>query len=117
MAENISAPVGTSGQNRRSDVEIIQRLLMRNGVNPGRIDGICGQNTIRAIIDFQSRFLSRPDGRVDPNGKTLRYLNEGSQQMPGQKNPVSPNPTQIMTDRTSAKTVERINQSRLSICI
>jgi len=115
MAENISAPVGTSGQNRRSDVEIIQRLLMRNGVNPGRIDGICGQNTIRAIIDFQSRFLSRPDGRVDPNGKTLRYLNEGSQQMPGQKNPVSPNPTQIMTARVPKPSRELINQGLVSV--
>ncbi len=118
MPEHIFSSVGTAGQNHRSDVEIVQRLLTRNGLNPGRVDGLCGPNTIRAIIDFQSRFLSRPDGRVDPNGKTLRYLNEGGQQTTGPERLVagaSTNLTQTMTARVPKPSRELINQGLISV--
>ncbi len=83
MAEYISASVGTSGQNRHTDVLIVQRLLVRNGVDPGAIDGCCRPQTVRAIIEFQSRYVAHPDGCVDPNGATLRYLNNpGTPVMP-----------------------------------
>jgi peptidoglycan hydrolase-like protein with peptidoglycan-binding domain len=37
-------------------------------------DGICGPATVAAIRKFQSSFMSRPDGRVDPDGATIRRL-------------------------------------------
>jgi putative chitinase len=42
-------------------------------------DGRCGDTTIAAIRDFQSRVLAafQPDGRVDPGGRTMSILREG----------------------------------------
>jgi putative chitinase len=42
-------------------------------------DGRIGTNTINAIKEFQSRVvkMNKPDGRVDPNGKTLKLLKKG----------------------------------------
>src|SRR5450631_4036914 len=66
--------------NTRPDVTIVQRLLGK--VTPplsirvqetGSMDG----NTLHAIREFQSRFMSNPDSRVDPDGRTLWHLNEG----------------------------------------
>lgn len=39
-------------------------------------DGLIGRSTINAIKDFQKKSvgINNPDGRVDPNGKTFRYL-------------------------------------------
>lgn len=74
MSLQIVASVGAAGRNRRADVEIVQHLLIQNGMNPGPVDGICGLRTTRAILDFQAGFLARPDGRVDPNGTTWRHL-------------------------------------------
>ena len=70
----ISASVGAAGQNRRFDVEAVQRLLMRHGMNPGPVDGRCGPRTVGAILSFQAGFLARPDGRVDPGGATWHHL-------------------------------------------
>lgn len=93
---NIFAPVGPwedpvvtrSNGNRQSDVETIQRLLTtafqnqdNAGFNPGVVDGKINRvasrsATLRAIKNFQQEFMSRPDSRVDPNGGTLRRLNQ-----------------------------------------
>jgi hypothetical protein len=42
-----------------------------------RIDGDCGPLTAAVIEEVQRRFVgfSRPDGRIDPHGPTLRVLN------------------------------------------
>lgn len=72
----ISASVGDGGKNRPKDVERVQQLLADAGVSPGAIDGKIGRKTIAAIVEFQRRFLSRPDGRVDPGGRTWRELLE-----------------------------------------
>jgi hypothetical protein len=39
----------------------------------GSVDDV----TIRAIREFQTRFMAKPDGRVDPDGRTLWHLNDG----------------------------------------
>lgn len=78
----ISASVGKGGRNLAADVSTVQRLLAKSGLNPGPVDGICGKRTITAIIAFQGRFLVQPDGRVDPNGQTLRRLNKSSAKVP-----------------------------------
>ncbi len=72
---HLQASVGAYGANRRADVRIVQRLLVAHHVSPGPIDGLCGRLTMGAILHFQRSFMARPDGRVDPNGPTLRHLN------------------------------------------
>jgi hypothetical protein len=80
MAEiNITGSVGAKpARNLPTDVQNIQSLL--KSVNPplsktviptGQID----KGTLDAILEYQSRFTKKPDGRVDPNGPTLMRLN------------------------------------------
>ncbi len=79
MALTISASVGRGGKNRSPDVRKIQRLL--NAVFPsGSIanTGSCDAKTVQRIKRFQRRFMSSPDGRVDPGGGTLRRLNRAA---------------------------------------
>jgi len=77
----IWASVGRNGVNRRTDVLMVQQLI-NNHLPPQvrllRIDGLCGPLTIAAIEEIQRCYLymSLPDGRMDPNGRTLRALNE-----------------------------------------
>ena len=73
-AQCIRGSVGRGGKNEHDDVELVQQLLADNGLDPGAIDGVVGPRTIAAIERFQSAFLARPDGRVDPDGRTFRQL-------------------------------------------
>ena len=84
---SIGQSVGRGGANARRDVSIIQALLNANinRIGPRAqlpVSGQCGGPTISAIEAFQRRVvgMNRPDGRVDPNGGTLRKLNEGAPQ-------------------------------------
>jgi hypothetical protein len=84
----ISAPVGERGRlpsfqamNRPEDVRTIQRLLNGHAAaislgRPLAETGTCDRNLIGAIQHFQADVvgLRQPDGRVDPNGQTLRAL-------------------------------------------
>jgi len=115
MTTHLSGSVGTAGQNRRSDVETVQRLLTKHGVNPGRIDGQCGPVTIRAIIEFQARFTSHPDGRVDSGGKTLIKLNEASTQRQSQPPNLSIGANQTLTARVPRPTRDRINKGLIAV--
>lgn len=85
----IGASVGRNGINRRPDVETVQLLLNRHitslaPLRPLVVDGRIGPNTIRAIEEFQSRIGNmRPvDGRVDPNGRTIRLLESADGKTP-----------------------------------
>lgn len=67
--------------NRNSDVVAVQTLLNEHAqstANPNRIQvsGSADSPTVAAIEAFQSSVLKMPvpDGRVDPNGPTLRRL-------------------------------------------
>jgi flagellum-specific peptidoglycan hydrolase FlgJ len=74
--------VGEKGINSPSDVRKIQELinnniyLLKNRAKLS-IDGKVGKKTIAAIIAYQSKILKmlNPDGRIDPNGITLKKLN------------------------------------------
>ena len=87
MARTISASVGSGGVNRKADSTTVQELL--NEVPAGQggpspqlaVDGLPWTKTIAAIRNFQKVQLGHkwPDGRVDPNGKTLAKLNEFDQ--------------------------------------
>jgi murein DD-endopeptidase MepM/ murein hydrolase activator NlpD len=75
----ISASVGQGGVNRAPDVRTVQHLLneyFRASMVPE--NGFCGPETITAIINVQKKFMSNPDGRVDPNGRTLKELQEAN---------------------------------------
>jgi peptidoglycan hydrolase-like protein with peptidoglycan-binding domain len=87
---SIKGSVGVGGANAKADVLTVQQLL--NGVTPEdggpqpllAEDGIAGPKTNAAIKKFQTRqALKVVDGRVDPNGPTLRKLNDVS--TPGQR--------------------------------
>ncbi|MGZ8218147.1 glycoside hydrolase family 19 protein [Methylomagnum sp.] len=80
----ITKSVGAGGVNSADDVKTIQVLLNLNLDKTGPIDrlatdGAIGPNTINAIKEFQGRVvqMANPDGRVDPNGGTLRKMREG----------------------------------------
>lgn len=78
----ITGSVGQRGQNLRDDVLEVQRLLNRHDLSPLRPvpeSGDCDPLTEAAIRHFQARYvgMASPDGRVDPDGRTLRRLASG----------------------------------------
>ncbi len=75
-AVSLGGSVGAGGRNDPHDVELVQQLLTDNGVSPGAVDGVVGPQMVAAIRRFQSGFLSNPDGRVDPGGRTWHELLE-----------------------------------------
>lgn len=81
-AWTIDKSVGQGGFNRKDDVLKIQRLLNLIAVGDGgpmpplAEDGLVGPKTIGAIRGFQRFHHTGSDGRVDPNGPTLKKMNE-----------------------------------------
>ncbi len=78
---SISKAIGKGIQTppRDNDVLLVQQLLNKSRPQSlGKLDedGTIGPKTIAAIEEFQSRVVRmlRPDGRVDPNGATIRAL-------------------------------------------
>jgi hypothetical protein len=78
---SITAAVGAHpAPNSPADVKIVQNLLGK--VTPPltmRVEetGTADTHTLHAIREFQSRFMSKPDSRVDPGGRTIWHLGEG----------------------------------------
>ncbi|BDU35870.1 hypothetical protein INR79_16085 [Vibrio sp. SCSIO 43132] len=74
---NISASVGLKGINKKDDVKLVQ-VLLNSYLGKKKLDddGIAGKNTIREIISFQRKIMPgwKPDGRVDPKGRTFSSL-------------------------------------------
>lgn len=63
----------------RNDVKLVQQLLNRHRLPPLKAiseDGISGQETVNAIIDFQRIVvkMANPDGKVEPQSATFRLL-------------------------------------------
>jgi hypothetical protein len=74
-ADSIGEAVGRGGTNQAVDVRRVQQLLLARGfARLGDADGICGRNTVDAIVDFQRGFMRRPDGRIDPGGRSWHHL-------------------------------------------
>lgn len=61
-----------SPQMRGDDVLELQQRLSKLGFDPGRVDGILGPQTIRAVVDFQRNYGLPPDGIVGAG--TIRAL-------------------------------------------
>jgi hypothetical protein len=78
---SLKGAVGASpAQNFPDDVKAVQALLSK--VTPPlstrvTVNGIPDQATMKAIREFQSRFMRFPDQRVDTDNRTLWHLNEG----------------------------------------
>lgn len=85
----ITASVGQVSKgavNNDTDVKTVQAMLRSAAMilgnpqlDPGTIDGTIDpkaakSNTVQAIIAFQSRFFTKPDGVIDANGRTWREL-------------------------------------------
>ncbi len=76
----IRGAVGRGGMNLAGDIRKVQEFLNRHRPIPLaqlKADDRIGPKTIAAIEEFQTRVvkMTRPDGRVDPNGRTLQLLN------------------------------------------
>lgn len=74
--KSLIASVGRDAPNRSEDVVIVQRLLNQRGFPCGNPDGVCGSRTRDAIVSFQRGFMHKPDGRVDPDGSSIKRLNK-----------------------------------------
>ena len=80
----INASVGRGGRNDKADVCVVQAAINENvdrvvGSNRLVVDGLCGEKTHREIDRFQLQIeqTARPDGRIDPGGRTIGALAEG----------------------------------------
>ena len=94
----IAASVGRGGINAKADVRQVQQLLNRwlAATNQPQlpVDGGAGPRTIGAIEAYQARVLGadRPDGRVDPGGRTWRALAAGEGAVPPLSGGAVPSP-------------------------
>ncbi len=101
---SIQYSVGQGGVNRRDDTETVQTLLNNASARTGvpkkllKVDGWIGPLTVAAIQEFQKANFGTSDGRVDPNQKTIRRLNEINK-LPPVKPPVTP---PVLTPRERA---------------
>lgn len=77
---SISHSVGEGAFNQSDDVRRVQSLLnefrLEHGQKSIAEDGKVGPETIGAILDFQKGFMGTPDGRVDPDGSSIKKLEE-----------------------------------------
>jgi peptidoglycan hydrolase-like protein with peptidoglycan-binding domain len=71
---NIEKSVGRGGVNDGEDVHAVQVRLKERGVDPGAADSQIGPKTIGAIEQFQSSFLTDPDGLISPGKNTDKHL-------------------------------------------
>jgi uncharacterized protein (TIGR02594 family) len=80
----IKDTVGDSGgKNLPADVALIQTLFNKNHKKSFAIDGKVTPELIAAIRALQTaNGSSKPDGRVDPNGKTFTALNGAAPEAP-----------------------------------
>lgn len=81
MPKGIFRSVGKGGANERRDVKLVQIYLnsfiaLDPSKKPIAEDGRIGGQTVGAIKEFQRKSvrIASPDGRVDPHGKTFRFL-------------------------------------------
>jgi hypothetical protein len=85
----ITGSVGQGGQNRARDVRIVYGLFNNILPTPLAVSDQVSDELITAIRDFQSAFLSRPDGRIDVGGRTWGKLITATE-MPDPEEPEDP---------------------------
>lgn len=79
----INASVGKAGRNLRQDVKTVQALInvycRASSRAEVEVNGLSSESLEQQIAHFQTNHLnlgSQVDSRVDPNGRTLRTLNQ-----------------------------------------
>ncbi|MCI5150502.1 MAG: hypothetical protein D3916_14140, partial [Candidatus Electrothrix sp. MAN1_4] len=71
----LSGSIGdTGGLNRARDVRIVYALFNKILPTPLVVSDVCSVELMQAIRNFQSAFMSRPDGRIDVGGRTWGKL-------------------------------------------
>jgi peptidoglycan hydrolase-like protein with peptidoglycan-binding domain len=98
---SIYASVGRLGVNRDPDVRKVQSLLNNHtsglGLPTLKMDGQVGTKTIAAIEAYQRKIgMARPDGLVEPSGRTIKALTGGA--APGPVTPPKPVPAEAAAD-------------------
>lgn len=84
----IGASVGKGAVNELADVIVVQHLLNDWLGDTGQTllptNGNCGPLTVAAIVAFQTRVLgaTKPDGRIDPGGRTWNALSNRATSAP-----------------------------------
>jgi len=93
----ITGSVGKKGDNNKTDVITVQRLL---GIDD---DGICGKGTIGAIETFQRSIgFSKPDGRIDAGGTTWKKLKGNATPVKDNTpDPIDNTPDPVVDDTTT----------------
>ncbi|MEM9631416.1 MAG: peptidoglycan-binding protein [Pseudomonadota bacterium] len=101
----ISGSVGRFGKNQLFDVKTVQtrlNALMGTSRKELAVDGKVGSKTIGTIKDFQASVvrLRYPDGRVDPDNRTIRALNDPNSAPVWQRMCIPPvaNPVSVAND-------------------
>ncbi len=87
IGPQITSSVGDKSKgatNAKSDVLVVQELLTKaavilknTNIDPGGIDGkidATKSNTVKAIVAFQARYFTNPDGLIEPGKRTWREL-------------------------------------------
>lgn len=72
----ITQPVGEGGKNIAADVALIQQLFNKNKGKSFAVNGAYDAALKTAILELQTQNgATKPDGRIDPGGKTWGWLN------------------------------------------
>lgn len=82
MVLHLTSSVGRDAHNDSADVRVVQAALTEAAgyaldarLDPGPLDGLCGDGTEGAIAHLQRRLgIRRPDAVIDPGGYTARRL-------------------------------------------
>ena len=102
----IAAPVGSAGApNDANDVAKVQYLfniIAPLGTKPAPENGVCSPTLLNSIKHFQHSVtgVPHPDGRIDPQGPTLRHLLEKALALRRTRKDLGPFPP---TDKTSQR--------------
>jgi hypothetical protein len=97
--QRLEGSVGNNGRNNPIDVAVIQTLMKRVYsrvvpivrrsyqilIPPDRVSGLCTPELIGWIERFQREMLNikKPDGRIDPHGRTFNALLMHVARLPG----------------------------------
>jgi len=79
---SVEPAAGQASEVEKPSMQDIQQALKNANLYEGRIDGISGPKTRKAIEDFQSRKGLKADGKVGPKTwqKLKEYLNKKAKQ-------------------------------------
>lgn len=80
----ITSSVGIDAVNEPRDVATVGRRLAEIGLYLGASPDEFTPELGRAIKDFQDRFMIAPDGKIDPHGQSIRFLDRWKEKTIGE---------------------------------